>query len=44
MRKKKVLLVNVDTLKNVADALTNFVITENFSWCREKMGIVGLNQ
>ena len=28
---KRVLLVNVDTLKNVADALTKYVSTQNFS-------------
>jgi len=39
-----VLLVKVDTLKNVADALTKSVSTEKFSWCREIMGIVGLEQ
>ena len=38
------LLVKVDTLKNVADALTKSVSTEKFSWCREIMGIVGLEQ
>jgi hypothetical protein len=37
---KKVLLVKVDTLKNIADSLTKSVSTENFSWCREAMGIV----
>jgi hypothetical protein len=37
---KKVLLMKVDTLKNVADSLTKFVSTEKFSWCRETMGIV----
>lgn len=44
VRDKKVLLVKVDDLKNVADAPTNFVSTENFSRCRETMGIAGLNQ
>ena len=39
---KRVLLVKVDTLKNVADALTNFVSTQNFSWCRETMGVAKL--
>ena len=38
---KKVLLVKVDTLKNIADALTKFVSFEKFSWCRETMGIAG---
>jgi hypothetical protein len=36
---KKVLLVKVDTLKNVADSLTKSLSTEKFSWCRETMGI-----
>ena len=39
---KRVLLVNVDTLKNVADALTKFVSTQKFSCCRETMGVVEL--
>jgi len=41
---KKVLLVKVDTLKNSVDALTNYVSTKKFSWCREKMGIAGFDQ
>ena len=41
---KRVLMVNVDTLKNVADALKKFVSTKNFSWCRETMGIAGSDQ
>jgi len=41
---KKVLLVKVDTLKNIADALTKSVSSENFSWCRETMGISGLEK
>ena len=41
---KKVLLVKVDTLKNTADALTKSVSSENFSWCRETMGISGLEK
>jgi len=41
---KKVLFVNVDTLKNTSDALTKSVSTKNFSWCTEKMGITGLDQ
>ena len=41
---KKVLLVKVDTLKNTADALTKAVSSENFSWCRETMGISGLEK
>ena len=31
---KNVLLVKVDTLKNIADALTKYVSSNNFSWCR----------
>ena len=32
---KKVLLVKMDTLKNIVDALTKSVSTEKFSWCRD---------
>ena len=39
---KRVLLVKVDTLKNVVDALTKYVSTQKFSWCREIMGVVEL--
>jgi hypothetical protein len=35
---KKVLMLKVDTLKNIADPLTKFVSAEKFSWCREAMG------
>eukprot|EP00253_Pinus_taeda_P011935 PITA_11935 len=41
---KKVLLVKVDTLKNTADAMTKSVSYENFSWCRETMGVSGLEK
>ena len=41
---KKVLLVKVDTLKNIADALTKSVSSEKFSWCRETMGVSGLEK
>ena len=41
---KKVLLFKVDTLKNVADALTKSVSSENFFWCRETMGVTGLDK
>jgi len=41
---KKVLLVKVDTLKNIADALAKSVRYENFSWCRETMSIAGLDK
>ena len=40
---KKVLLENVDTLKNVVDSLKNSVNIENLSWCKESMGIEALN-
>ena len=39
---KKVLLVKVDTLKNVAHALTKSVSTQKLSWCRETIGVAGL--
>ena len=41
---RKVLLVKVDTLKNTADALTKSVSSEKFSWCREAMGISGMEK
>jgi len=41
---KKVLLLKVDTLKNTADALKKYVSSEKFSWCRETMGIAGLDK
>ena len=40
---KRVLLVKVDTLKNVADALMKSVSTQNFSSCRETMGVAELD-
>jgi len=40
---KNMLLVKVDTLKNVANALTKFVGTEKFYFCREIMGISGMD-
>jgi phosphoribosyl-AMP cyclohydrolase len=43
VEEKKVLLMKVDTLKNVADSLTKSVSTEKFSWCRGSMGIVSLD-
>ena len=43
VEEKKVLLEKVDTLNNVADSLTKFVSTENFSWCRVTMAIVSLD-
>ena len=41
---KKVLLVKVDTLKNTADALTKSGSSKKFSWCRETMGVSGLEK
>eukprot|EP00253_Pinus_taeda_P028555 PITA_28555 len=41
---KKVLLVKVDTLKNTADALTKYVSSEKFSWCRETIRISRLEK
>jgi len=35
----KVNLEKVDTLKNVADALTKLVGTEKFRWCLESLGL-----
>ena len=43
VEEKNVLLVKVDTLKNVANAFTNSVSTQKFSWCRETMGFAGLD-
>jgi hypothetical protein len=43
VEEKKVLLMKVDTLKNVADSLTKSVSTEKFSWCRGSMGIAALD-
>ena len=40
---KKVLLEKVDTLDNVANSLTKYVITEKLSWCRVVMGISALD-
>ena len=39
---KRVLLVKLDNLKNVVDALTKFLSTQKFSWCRETMGVAKL--
>ena len=41
---KRVLLVKLDTLKNVADALMKSVSTQKFSWCRETMGVEEFSQ
>jgi hypothetical protein len=42
VEEKKVLLVKVDTLKNVVDSLKKSVSTEKLSWCRGSMGIASL--
>jgi len=34
----------VDTLKNTADVLKKYVSSKNFSWCREKMGVVWMDK
>eukprot|EP00253_Pinus_taeda_P024461 PITA_24461 len=41
---KKVLLVKVDTWKNTTDALTKYMSSEKFQWCRETMGIAWLDK
>ena len=41
---KNVLLVKVDTLKNIGDALTKSMSSDKFSWCRETMGVAGLDK
>jgi hypothetical protein len=43
VEEKKVLLMKVDNLKNVADSLTKNVSIEKFSSCRGSMGIVSLD-
>jgi hypothetical protein len=43
VEENKVLLMMVDTLKNVADSLTKSVSTEKLSWCRGSMGIATLD-
>ena len=40
---KRVLLVKVDALKNVADELMKTVGTQKFSWCRERMSVAELD-
>jgi len=44
VKEKNVLVVKVDTLKNVTDALTKPLSTEKFSWCRERMGVARMDQ
>ena len=41
---KKGLVVKVDILKNIVDALKKSVNSEKFSWCREIMGVVGVDK
>jgi hypothetical protein len=43
VEEKKVLLMKVENLNNVADSLTKSVSTDKFSWCRGSMGIVALD-
>ena len=44
VEEKKVLLVRVENLKNTRDAFTKYVSIENFSRCRETMGIPWFHQ
>jgi len=44
VKDQKVLLEKMDTLKNIANALTKSVSTNNFSWCRGTMDIARLDQ
>jgi hypothetical protein len=43
VEEKKVLLMKVDTLENVADSLKKSVSIEKFSWYRVSMGIAALD-
>jgi hypothetical protein len=43
VEEKKVFLMKVYTLNNVADSLTKSVSTEKFSWCIGSMGIATLD-
>jgi hypothetical protein len=43
VEEKKVLLMKVETLNNVADSLKKSMRTEKFSWCRGSMGIDSLD-
>ena len=43
VEENKVLLMKVDTLKNVTDSLRKYVTTEKFSWCRGYMVIVEMD-
>ena len=44
VEEKKMLLVKVDTLKNVVDALMKSVSTEKFFWYTETLGVTRLTQ
>jgi hypothetical protein len=44
VERKKVLLEKVDTLKNIPVSLAKYVSDEEFSWCRETMGIGSLGE
>eukprot|EP00253_Pinus_taeda_P012373 PITA_12373 len=44
LEEKKVVLVKVDTLKNIVDALTKSMSSKKFSWHRETMGIPKLDK
>jgi hypothetical protein len=43
VEEKKVLMMKVENLKNVANSLKKSMSTEKFSWCRGSMGIVALD-
>jgi hypothetical protein len=43
IEEKKISLMKVDTLKNVADSLKKYVSTKKFSWCTRSMGIASLD-
>jgi hypothetical protein len=43
VEEKKVLLMKVDTLKNVSNSLKKYVSTKKFYWCRGFMGIDALD-
>ena len=42
IEKRKVLMEKVDIVKNVGDLLTMSATIENFSWCRNEMGLAAL--
>ena len=44
IEEKEVLPVKVDNLKNTADALKKSMSSKKFSWCRETIGIAGLDK